>query len=105
MAAGGCHAPCPRDDLSLLSTLVGSITSKISDSDLYIVPYDGSEKQAAVSGPLLNQAIAQYTSDCPNTPIALVGYSLGGIIATNTLCGQVPYNPNIIAAVVSGVMV
>lgn len=102
MAAGGCHLPCTSDTLSFLSTTVAGITNEIPNSDLYLVPYDGSPKQAAVSGPLLNQAIAQYTQDCPKTPIVLVGYSLGGIIITNSLCGQVPYTSNIIASVVSG---
>lgn len=103
MAAGGCALPCTTDGLGLLSTTVAGISAAIPGSDLYLVPYDGAAAQAAVSTPLLVQAIEQYVQQCPNTPIALVGYSLGGIVVTNALCGALPYEKNIIASIVSSI--
>lgn len=35
----------------------------------------------------LQQALANYTAACPTTPIVLHGYSEGGVVLANTICG------------------
>lgn len=101
MAAGGCALPCEQDGLGLLAPTVSAISAAIPGSDLYLVPYNGAAAQAAVSTPILVQAVEQYVAECPNTPIMLIGYSLGGIIVTNAVCNGIPYEKNIIASIVS----
>jgi len=103
MIGGGCMIPCPSDEAGLLSTLIGNITAAFPDADQYFVPYDGSQTQAAVSSPLMIAAANSYFASCPNTPVVFIGYSLGGIVVMNTLCGGInaTYTPNVIAAIVS----
>lgn len=45
-------------------------------------------------------AANEYLVSCPNTPVVFIGYSLGGIVIMNTLCGGISYSPNVIAAIV-----
>lgn len=101
MIAGGCALPCAYDEISLLETLVHNITAAFPDADQYIVPYDDSMYQAQVSTPLMVAAAEDYLVSCPNTPIVFIGYSLGGVVVMNTLCGQLPYASNVIASIVS----
>jgi len=102
MVAGGCQVPCATDSLDLLATLVGNITAAIPGTDQYLVPYDSSPFQAKTSTPYMVAAAKQYAIDCPNTPIVFLGYSLGGIIVMNTLCGGLAYTPNVIGAIAYG---
>lgn len=104
MIAGGCLIPCSSDVQGLLSTTVANITAAYPGADQYIVPYNNSTQQAAVSTPLMVAAANAYSASCPNTPIVFVGYSLGGIVVMNTLCGGInaTANPNVIAAIVYG---
>lgn len=37
--------------------------------------------------PELKTAIEAYAAACPNTPIVLHGYSEGGVVTMETLCG------------------
>jgi len=102
MIAGGCLVPCATDELGLLETLVGNITAAFPGSDQYIVPYNSAPFQAKASTPFMVAAANDYAISCPNTPIVFIGYSLGGIILMNTLCGGIDYNPNVIGAVAYG---
>ena len=52
--------------------------------------------------PVMAQEIAQYQASCPNTPIALVGYSAGAIVVMNVLCAPTFPMTNIIAATAYG---
>jgi len=102
MIAGGCLIPCSADVEGLLSTTIGNITAAYPGADQYIVPYNASAQQAQVSTPLMVAAANAYSASCPNTPIVFIGYSLGGIVVMNTLCGGISANPNVIAAIVYG---
>ena len=101
MVAGGCLVPC-QTEIGLLETTIGNITSAYPGADQYLVPYNGAAQQAQVSTPLMVAAANAYSASCPNTPIVFVGYSLGGIVVMNTLCGGISANPNVIAAIVYG---
>lgn len=51
------------------------------------------------------QAVKDYSTSCPNSAIVLIGYSLGGIVVMNTVCGGLPstlLNNNLLAAVTYG---
>lgn len=48
------------------------------------------------------QAANEFAAKCPNSPIIFVGYSLGGVVVMNTLCGGISPNKNVVSAIVYG---
>jgi hypothetical protein len=48
------------------------------------MPYSGSIPVGVTN---LKKAIAAYTSSCPNGKLVLIGYSQGGAVTVDTLCG------------------
>lgn len=99
---------CPRTypaQAGALQSLINGIQSNITGSDYYLVPYNQSATPGKDASPVMMQAVKDYSANCPNTPIALIGYSLGGIVVMNTVCGGIPstlINNNVLAAVTYG---
>lgn len=101
MAAGGKGQ---TDVNSLLQPLVNNITSSFPGSDEWLVPYNGSATEGRQDTPIFIKAVGDYAAACPQTPIVMLGYSLGGVIVMNTLCGGISpsLTPNVIAAITYG---
>lgn len=102
MIAGGCGIPCSSDVPGFLLPLLDKISGAIPGSDRYYVPYNGSMLQGKVSTVLMIKAVNEFTAKCPKTPIIFLGYSLGGVVVMNTVCGGVPATTNVIAAITYG---
>lgn len=109
MVAGGCAKPCTGGDTyGLLATLANNITAQIPGSDTWLIPYTGSATEAASDSPTMISTAETYMASCPKTPIVFLGYSLGGIVIMNTMCGGVPGGglpagyTNVIAAITYG---
>jgi len=107
--AGGCAKPCTTGNTANgLMTLVGNITSLVPGSAYWAVPYTGSSTEAASDSPGMVAQAVSYMKTCPKTPVVFLGYSLGGIIIMNTMCGGItgpgipPGFPQIIAAITYG---
>ena len=66
--------------MNLLQTEMNGILAAIPGSDYWLTPYDNGATPAKNATPIMGKAIADYQISCPNTPIALIGYSLGGIV-------------------------
>ncbi|KAM0715565.1 hypothetical protein Q7P37_009063 [Cladosporium fusiforme] len=70
------------------------IASQINGSDVQPIAYPASFDDpiyfvsVANGTGLLKQAITNYAEACPDSKMALFGYSQGAQITTNTLCGQ-----------------
>ncbi|KAH8699209.1 putative acetylxylan esterase precursor [Talaromyces proteolyticus] len=79
------------DDLNVLSTVQGLVLQQIPGSTVLGLPYDhgNSDKEAAAyNGSLLfQQYVQQYAASCPNSKIALLGYSLGAVALMDGICG------------------
>lgn len=94
----------------LLITLVNAIKEEFASfpgvSHSYSVPYPRQTGDPPVEAMLgvqnLTEYLQYYTEGCPDTPIVLLGYSLGAIVTLNTLCGRshigAPYSPPISSA-------
>lgn len=109
------QAPCPTgvhmvvaggngtiDNTGLLQPLVDNTASRYPGSDSWLTPYDGSQNPTGFATQQMTTHVREYNARCPGTPIALLGYSLGGVVVANTVCGGVPFPSNIIAAVAYG---
>ncbi|KAJ5628255.1 hypothetical protein N7490_010483 [Penicillium lividum] len=117
--ATGVHAILIRgqgsgDDLNVMVSMQNLILQLIPGSTSVALPYDhGGEdhRVVAVDGALLMQSyIRDYVASCPQSKIFLMGYSLGGIIVMDGLCGtsslwlnhvdaiEPQYNRSVIAA-------
>lgn len=89
---------------SLLQSLVNSINSTYPGTTEYLPPYDGTSMPGPAAQQAMEEAVIDYAASCPDVPIVMLGYSFGGIIMMDTLCGGISsdYNANIIAAVAYG---
>lgn len=80
--------PNPYNVLRSLGTM---ITNQIPGSDQLALPYDynnSDEIGGTVSGTqLLTSYIKNYVASCPNSKIAMLGYSQGALVVMDTLCG------------------
>ncbi|KAJ6121741.1 hypothetical protein N7512_004206 [Penicillium capsulatum] len=104
----------PGDHLNVMVTIQNLILQLIPGSSSVALPYDhgGADHRvvAADGAVLMQQYIRQYVASCPRSKIFLMGYSLGGIIVMDGLCGtsslwlypvvglEPQYNRNVIAA-------
>ncbi|KAH7161755.1 cutinase-domain-containing protein [Dactylonectria macrodidyma] len=76
--------------------LVNAIAQQIEGSDSVYIAYpatDGNPSyfdSAANGTGLIKEAVTEYAQACPNSKMALFGYSQGGQITTNAMCGQPP---------------
>ncbi|KAJ5577869.1 uncharacterized protein N7459_006833 [Penicillium hispanicum] len=119
MCATGVHAILIRgqgdgDHLNVLVTMQNLVLQLIPGSTSVGLPYhherDDHRVVAADGVLLMQQYIREYVASCPKSKIFLLGYSLGGIVVMDGLCGTsslwlipVPaiepsYNRNVIAA-------
>jgi acetylxylan esterase len=75
------------------TTIKRSIPGATSEALVYpaVMPYSGSMD---VGTEKMKQAIAKWTKSCPQTKLVLVGYSQGGAVIVDALCGA-SYNPKI----------
>ncbi|CAL5871695.1 uncharacterized protein PFLUO_LOCUS5948 [Penicillium psychrofluorescens] len=94
--ATGVHAILARgsgqgNDLNVLVKLKQAILEQIPGSTVLGLPYGhgNSDKfEAVYNGALLLQRyIEDYVASCPDTKIALLGYSLGAVTMMDALCG------------------
>lgn len=90
IGAGGANYSDPYA-WGKLQSLANTITSRIPGSDAVSLPYDKvklKKNPAAIPGGVTNlqNYVTQYTAACPNTKIALIGYSSGAVIMSNGLC-------------------
>ena len=89
---------------SLLQSLVNSINSTYEGTTEYLPPYDGTATPGPAARAAMIAAVKDYAASCPDVPIVMIGYSFGGIMMMDTLCGGISsdYNANIIAAIAYG---
>lgn len=97
-----------------LQSLINLLKTAIPGTTVLSLTYDGTDNEVNTARVEEVNAITAYAASCPSTPIMLLGYSLGGIITLNSLCGasatgQDPsdpldstYSAQIIATVVYG---
>jgi len=81
----------------LTQSFVNNVLGRIPNSDTISLNYQRFHTAAQASKVFvpevnqgvgaLEQALANYTAACPNTPIVIHGYSEGGVVVTNTICG------------------
>ncbi|KAH8883120.1 cutinase-domain-containing protein [Thozetella sp. PMI_491] len=114
VARGSTEAP----GVGRIGVVAGNVSLALPGSSIAAVDYPatfedyiGSES-AGVLG--ITQLLANYTKQCPNGKVALLGYSQGGQAVIDTLCGhsEYPFNDtsdlgdsykaNIVAAVTFG---
>ncbi|EED24616.1 acetylxylan esterase precursor, putative [Talaromyces stipitatus ATCC 10500] len=79
------------DDLNVLDTIQNLVLEQIPGATSLGVPYqhgDSDKQFAAYNGSvLLQQYIAGYATTCPDSKIAVLGYSLGAVATMNAICG------------------
>ncbi|CAI7579259.1 unnamed protein product [Penicillium pancosmium] len=108
----------PGDHLNVMVTIQNLVLQLIPGSTSIALPYKhGADDHRVAAGNgayLMQEYIREYIADCPNSKIFLHGYSLGGIVLMDGLCGTssswlfpVPalepkYNESVIAAVCYG---
>ncbi|KAJ5127406.1 hypothetical protein N7448_008185 [Penicillium atrosanguineum] len=108
----------PGDHLNVMVSIQNLILQLIPGSSSVALPYKhGLEDHriaAADGARMMQQYVREYVVSCPNSKIFLMGYSLGGIVLMDALCGTsslwlypVPalepsYNRNVIAAATYG---
>lgn len=102
MIAAGCAIPCVTHGYGFLDTLIGNVTAAFPGSTTYLTPYDNSTTQGRDSSITMIQEAEAHIAACPCTPLVFIGYSLGGIINMNTLCGGIPASAakNVLASIV-----
>lgn len=81
----------PGDHLNVMVTIQNLILQVIPGSTSIALPYkhglDDHRRAAADGAYLMQEYIREYIADCPNSKIFLHGYSLGGIVLMDGLCG------------------
>ncbi|CAI7626260.1 unnamed protein product [Penicillium manginii] len=108
----------PGDHLNVMVTIQNLVLQLIPGSTSIALPYKhGADDHRVAAGNgayLMQQYIREYIADCPNSKIFLHGYSLGGIVLMDGLCGtssswlfpvtalEPKYNKSVIAAVCYG---
>ncbi|KAJ5658190.1 uncharacterized protein N7484_001839 [Penicillium longicatenatum] len=123
LCATGVHAILirgqgPGDHLNVMVSMQNLVLQLIPGSSSVALPYDhgGPDHRvvAADGAHLMQQYIRDYVSSCPKSKILLMGYSLGGIVMMDGLCGtsslwlnpvsaiEPQYNQNVIAAAAYG---
>ncbi|KAJ5915463.1 hypothetical protein N7466_011396 [Penicillium verhagenii] len=123
LCATGVHAILirgqgPGDHLNVMVTMQNLILQLIPGSSSVALPYhhggDDHRVVAADGALLMQQYIRDYVASCPHSRIFIMGYSLGGIIMMDGLCGtsslwlnpvsaiEPQYNKNVIAAAAYG---
>ncbi|KAJ5088242.1 hypothetical protein N7456_011858 [Penicillium angulare] len=96
LCAGGVHAILirgqgPGDHLNVMVSMQNLVLQLIPNSSSVALPFHhgGSDHRiVAAEGALMMQDyIRQYVASCPQSKIFLMGYSLGGIVMMDGLCG------------------
>ncbi|KAJ5744004.1 hypothetical protein N7533_008874 [Penicillium manginii] len=81
----------PGDHLNVMVTIQNLVLQLIPGSTSIALPYKhGADDHRVAAGNgayLMQQYIREYIADCPNSKIFLHGYSLGGIVLMDGLCG------------------
>ncbi|KAJ6145301.1 hypothetical protein N7470_009196 [Penicillium chermesinum] len=81
----------PGDHLNVLVTMQNLVLELIPGSSSVALPFnhgDDDHRVAAAEGALMmQQYIRDYVASCPKSKIFLLGYSLGGIVVMDGLCG------------------
>ncbi|KAJ5172373.1 hypothetical protein N7492_004966 [Penicillium capsulatum] len=121
--ATGIHAVVSRgqgsgDDLDVMGTLTDLILQQIPGSTVLGLPYDHGAKdkfKAVSQGALMLQKyVREYADSCPQSKVAVIGYSLGACLTMEAICGtsslgltnvdalDPSYNKTIIGTIVYG---
>ncbi|KAJ5392221.1 hypothetical protein N7509_007711 [Penicillium cosmopolitanum] len=81
----------PGDHLNVMVTIQNLVLQLIPGSTSIALPYKhGADDHRVAAGNgayLMQEYIREYIADCPNSKIFLHGYSLGGIVLMDGLCG------------------
>jgi hypothetical protein len=87
----------PNATYGLTQSFVNNVLGRIPGSDTMSLNYNRFHTPDQVKAVFsievnegvgaLNAALANYTAACPKTPIVIHGYSEGGVVVTNEICG------------------